>query len=344
MSPLLKKNTALLSQLQAEKGKVAPQIRGGGSGEAKLYMDDDVSYVVRLFKGNYGEDGKSPTFLYHRGWSRKVSSEFRAKHPGRSGQWIICNCHGRTRKVDCVPCKDDDATFAATGKHSFRPMPVRAANIIHFGRYHLVPASTDPKDKGRFYRNLCTAPKECNGCQAGHPLTMWKKTSLDFDPDAWRELGRWDRQIQRKCKNCAAGEVLPVSATCPSCGRSIQGGLDRLLLMDTQDITCPHCSRVVGATLEWDCCIHDKRTGTLSKGCGNPAFFEIWDCDIEIMQTPAKGGKGKEYKMLSYIPGPVDDAEIVKAMREPSKFSSYDFMAPNDQALKMGIENPYTAG
>jgi len=326
-----------LGQYKKSKRKQGDSQRSGARRPPTLVLTDNRRELVRAFPGGYGEDGDEPAMCHHMVWDPKAQRPY---DTDKRGWFVICNCHGGERSKKCVPCRIDKDQFGKTQRHKFYSNPYYALNVIHFAKYHVVPFD---RGEGTSLR-LCVAKYEngkCEHCDEGHPIQQWKKTSLDLDEGAWEDFNIWARDISRKCANCDKGEILPKTATCPRCGENVQSDLDHMLLMEVEKYKCPHCGHNGYMELDHECQVRNPRTDEVSDGCGEAAYYDLWDCDLEIVSEPKPKGKGKRMRLINYHPIAIDDEEILEAMKSPYPFTYYDYCAPSDQASIMGVKNPF---
>jgi len=330
-------NDGMLGMFRRSQAAKKDDLKDDVFDDPKAYLEDGVEEVIRAFPGNYGP-GKEEAYEHYRGWSMKLSRKGRdgVKEPGA---WMVCNCHNGKRNVPCVPCHDDKDTYQTTGKRSFRPLPFYAINIIRYGKYHVTPTQNG---KGTYLRR-CTGKPDCPGCLKQQEIVHWKHEHLDLDEGGWAAYNSWKISIMRKCATCGKGEILPVRAVCPSCKKEIKLPPDKLTPLEMNEGTCPHCGFQGFISLSHDCCYRDYKTSETLPGCGDPAYYSIYDCDIKIVQKPRTKGKGKDLFLVDYYPSDVDDKNIQEAMKDPFEFKSYDHMPTENQANRLGITNPFKA-
>ena len=314
--------------------------------DPKLILEDDVREVIRAFPGKYGPDGDEAAFVHYRGWAPGVQNPF---NPKKMGWFLTCNCHAGNRKEDCVPCWEDGEFFKENGKHHYYSNAWYAINIIQYAKFHRVPTKKTLEngysvgdDEYKAFFGRCKG-EVCEWCEAEYETVSWRRCHLDLDEGGWEEFCQWSREITRKCRTCDTGEILPKSAACKKCGKDVKVDLNALLLMEVEEAKCPHCGTEGYMELEHDCQNRDHRTQEVTEGCGDPSYYDIWDCDLEISQTAKSKGKGKTLKLHNSYPGEIDDEKMMKSLDYPYRFKAYDLQATDDQASLLGIDNPFKA-
>ena len=323
--------------------------------EDKLILRDGERMFIRPIAGAYGPGEDEEALRFHRGWDPSLVRPFNSND---MGWFMVCNCadgtnlyHPDTRPDGgkCVPhfyeTKEGQKKDPRKKRdYSFNAFPNYGLNILHYAKYHLVPRkgseNLDPGDKEYSgYVAMCRG-KGCKHCEAGHPTRSWAHVHLQLDEQMWADFCEWNRIISRKCQNCDDGEILPIKAVCPTCKRTVNADLDQRIQMEVDEVMCPHCDNEVFMELEHDCCVRNHRTGVEDKGCDDPSYYDVWDCDLEIEQQP-RGQRGKKLILHKHVAVGLDDEEMEAAAENPFEFESYVSWDPQVQADLLGVPNPY---
>lgn len=287
----------------------------------------------------------NPFFLFYSRWAG----------PAGSKKMVISNSHnGELPVPDLVfhyASETGDNKLFAKGQYA-----ITTAVLEYF--HEITVANKDPKKRPYMKYERCGGKNRfgkpnCQYCvdeEAGKTVSkkvFGQRRYWAMSAKARDVLSELASAKLNTCLSCGTGEVVPIKFNCPACKGVMcdryeddvaEEDLDALV---NHEVECPHCAKTVKAEIEMACIKTGPEGDT--NGCDSPKAFPanttVFDIEMQVEQD------AETYALHVHAVRPVKmHQELSGSCLQPMPFTEFlQYMTLADQAVAMGVENPFGA-